>query len=415
MRWLFWICAATVVYTFVLYPVVLLFLAGVTQLSRDLRFGLSRGERRKRWRSAVYPKVSLVFAAHNEAVVIRQKMENCKSIQYPADQLEILIGCDSCTDETADLARAAGLPNVSVYEFTERRGKPGVLNCLVPRATGELVIFCDANTMFQPDTVASVVRHFEEPGVGGVCGELRLRAAGGKPSCEGFYWRYETLLKFLESRLNMLVGGNGAVLGIRRELFAPVPANGIIDDFLIAMHVRSTGSRVVYDPEAIAWEEVAPNVRHEFRRRVRIGAGNFYALLHTWRLLNPAAGWVAFAYWSHKICRWLVPMAILGSLAAAIGLARQPLYAASAALILCSFGLGWIGYRLDLREQYRAQFSIPYYFLSMNLALFLGFLRFLRGQQSTVWSPTQRKAAGVPAPAQSAVVAEPVSAKKAHV
>src|SRR5258708_2766955 len=175
---------------------------------------------------------------------------------------------------------------------------------------GDLIIFCDANTMLEPDRVLSLVRHFDEPQVGCVCGELRLRPIEGKPSTEGLYWRYEVLLKFLESRLNMLVGGNGAVLGIRRSLFAPIPPNGIIDDFLVAMHVVASGHHLVYDPEAVAWEEVAPNVRQEFRRRVRIGAGNFHALRYTWRMLIPVAGSIAFSYWSHKVSRWLVPVAL---------------------------------------------------------------------------------------------------------
>src|SRR6185369_13089583 len=133
-------------------------------------------------------------------------------------------------------------------------------------------------TMFEPDTIQCMVRHFRDPKVGCVCGELRLRRIDGEPSTESLYWRYETLLKFLESRLNILVGANGALLGIRRSLFSPIPRNGIIDDFLVSMHVRSQGYRLVYDPEAVAWEEVAPNIRQEFRRRVRIGAGNFHAL-----------------------------------------------------------------------------------------------------------------------------------------
>jgi len=382
--------AGLVLYTYLGYPSVLVLLASVKQISSDIRFGLGKRNRRRNRGNLQTPKVSLVFAAHNEARVIEQKMRNCKTLDYPADRIEILVGCDGCTDSTATLARQARVPNARVIEISNRGGKPATLNLLVPLAQGEIVVLCDSNTMLEPGTLLSLVRHFEEGNVGCVCGELRLVDRGQKRSSEGFYWRYETMLKFLESRLNMLVGANGGIFAIRRELFSPLPADAIIDDFLVAMRIRDAGYRVVYDPEAVAVEELADGVRHEFRRRVRIGAGNFRALKHTWRLLNPAMGWVAFSYWSHKVFRWIVPLALCTAEISAILLASDPRYAAVAAAGALFLGLGLAGYRLDLRGAHSAPFSLPYYFLSMNLALLLGFVRFLRGSQSTAWEPTPR-------------------------
>jgi len=391
MEWVFALSIGLIGYTYLGYPLMLIIFAGIKQLHGDLWFGLGKRERRKAARTNDLPMVSLLFAAHNEAAVIQQKLQNLKTLEYPANRLEILLGCDGCTDSTARLARAGGLSNLLVCEFDERSGKPAVLNRLVPMANGDLIVFCDANTMFEPDTIQCMVRHFRDPKVGCVCGELRLRRIDGEPSTESLYWRYETLLKFLESRLNILVGANGALLGIRRSLFSPIPRNGIIDDFLVSMHVRSQGYRLVYDPEAVAWEEVAPNIRQEFRRRVRIGAGNFHALRYTWRMLLPGAGLIAFSYWSHKILRWLVPVALCTSFVSAIWLVGQPLYAAFVAASIGISLLGLIGYRLDLQERYSAPCNVPYYFLSMNLALFLGLFRFARGRQSLVWAPTERK------------------------
>jgi cellulose synthase/poly-beta-1,6-N-acetylglucosamine synthase-like glycosyltransferase len=330
-----------------------------------------------------------VFAAHNEEAAIAQKMVNCAQLDYPAESLEILVGCDGCTDATAALARSAALLNASVYEFPDRCGKPAVLNKLLPRARGEIVVFCDANTEFEPDAIPALVRHFKRPEIGCVCGELRLRSRG-QASGEQLYWRFETLLKFLESRLNMLVGANGALFAIRRSLFVAIPADGIVEDFLIAMNVRAAGYRVVYDPESIAWEEVAPNARQEFRRHVRIGAGNFHALRYTWRLLSPMAGAVALAFWSHKVCRWLVPLVLAAAQISAAMLAREPVYGVAVALGGAFVLLALLGHRLDLRARYWAPASIPYYFLSMNLALLLGLIAFVRGTQSIVWTPTAR-------------------------
>lgn len=389
---MFWLSVGLLLYTYGGYPLILIVLGTLEQLKSDLRFGLARRSRRASRDRTGWPLVSIVFAAHNEAVVIGRKMINCAQLDYPAESLEILVGCDGCTDATAALARLAAPPNASIHEFVSRSGKAAILNTLLPYARGEIVVFCDANTEFEPDAIRALVRHFERSDIGCVCGELRLRASDGQASGEQLYWRFETLLKFLESRLNMLVGANGAVFAIRRSLFLPIPPDGIVEDLLIAMSVRAAGYRVVYDPEAIAWEDVAPSSQHEFRRRVRIGAGNFHALRHSWRMLSPTAGAVAFAFWSHKICRWLAPVFMIAAQLSASVLAREPFYALFASLGAGLVLLAVIGHRLDLRARYWAPASIPYYFLSMNLALLLGLMAFGRGTQSIAWAPTARVA-----------------------
>ena len=391
MRLTFWLSVGLLFYTYAGYPIALILVASLKQVTSDLRYGLGRRSRRAGRDTVASPCVSIVFAAHNEAAVIAQKLGNCARLDYPVEAFEILIGCDGCTDATAALARSAALPNVSVYEFSERSGKPAVLNKLLPRARGEIVVFCDANTEFEPDAIRRLVRHFRDPQIGCVCGELRLRSRG-TPNGEQLYWRFETLLKFLESRLDMLVGANGGLFAIRRSLFVPVPPDGIVEDFLIAMNVRAAGYRVVYDPEAIGWEEVAPSARQEFRRHVRIGAGNFHALRYTWRLLNPRAGAVALAFWSHKVCRWLVPLVLIAAQISAAALAREPMYGLAATFGTVLLLLALLGHRLDLRARYWAPASIPFFFLSMNLALLLGLIAFARGTQSIVWAPTARTA-----------------------
>ncbi len=388
MQTIFWTCAALVVYAYIGYPLVLIALACVHQIATDLLFAAGRRERRHR-SGRPTPSVSLIFAAHNEAEVIAEKMRNTAAIDYPAESFEVLIGCDACTDETAHLARRAAMPNCRVFESAERSGKPAMLNRLVPEARGELIVFCDANTMIMPDAVRHLTQHFASPQVGCVCGELRLRSLDGKPQNEGAYWRYETFLKFLESRLNMLVGANGGLFAIRRELFQPLPPHAITDDFLIAMKIRGAGMRVLYDPEAVACE-AASDMKQEFRRRIRIGAGNFYALQYTWRMLNPAAGLIALAYWSHKVLRWFVPFALGISLLAAGTLAFKPFYAAClCATTALACLIAWEHRLLRIGRSSRL-LSIPYYFASMNLALMLGLVRCMRGTQTLVWNPTPR-------------------------
>lgn len=388
MKLAFWISVGVIAYTFFIYPLVLLVLAGLNQFRSDLRFALGRGERRN-FRSPELPYVSLVIAAHNEGAVIAEKMQNCAALQYPADRLEILVACDGCSDDTVHQARIAGLPNARIFDYRERSGKPALLNRVVPEATGDILIFSDANTMYTPQSVASMVKRFVNPNVGAVCGELKLQSHDGKPKAEGAYWRYECFLKILESRLNMLVGANGAIFAIRRGLYRPLPPRTINDDFLIAMRIRETGMRVVYDPEACAFEETAP-MRQEFRRRVRIGSGDARALRQTWQMLIPSAGLIALSYWSHKIFRWLVPFALVSCFITATALAREPFYLGCALLGLVLAGAAAVGYELEGRRRPIRLLHLPSHFLVMNLALMVGFLKDLLGERSGVWAPTQR-------------------------
>jgi cellulose synthase/poly-beta-1,6-N-acetylglucosamine synthase-like glycosyltransferase len=388
---LFWLCAAEVLYTFAGYPVVLVLLACLHQVSKDIRYAVGRGERRKPLGRNDLPSISLVFAAHNEAAVIAEKMRNCASLDYPSHLLEVVVGCDSCDDGTAALARECAVPNLRVEDYPVRQGKPGVLNKLVPGVRGDVVVLSDANTILDPGAVLELARYFTDPNVGSVCGELRFIARDGAVKSEGIYWRYEQILKFYESRMNMLVGANGGVYAIRRELFATLPRFAIIDDFLIAMQIRGRGYRVLYAPEAIAYEETGADARQEFERRIRIGAGAFHALRYTWKMLLPGAGSVAFSYWSHKVLRWLAPFAIAISFVAALFLAREPFYLAYTVVCLAALIAAWFSYWQELRgAPVRSIFAVPYYFLAMNLALMLGFFRFLSGSQPAAWRRTAR-------------------------
>lgn len=388
MKLLFWISVGLIAYTFFIYPVLLAILSGLAQLARDLRYAVAHTDRRRR-NPGEPPTVSFIVAAHNEEAVIAAKMRNCAALDYSAGRLEILVGCDGCTDRTVELARSAGLPNARVFAF-ERSGKPATLNRLAERATGDILVFSDANTMYRPEAVRSLVRHFGQEEVGAACGEVRLSSPTGEPLSEGVYWRYECVLKFLEGRLNMLVGANGAIFAMRRRLFRPLPPRTINDDFLMAMNVRSGGHRVVYDPAAVAYEDAAEDFRQEFRRRVRIGRGNLRALRHTWKLLSPAAGLVALSYWSHKIFRWVVPFAILTSVAAALWLAREPFFAVSGGLGLLFILAAGLGYFRQGESSPSPLIRFPCYFLLMNTALLVGFIRDAVEGRDALWSPTAR-------------------------
>lgn len=386
-RVLFWIALGQLLYTYVAYPLLLFAAAGLRQLRSDLAFAWRRRERRQRASAAFRPEVSLVFSAHNEQDVIEEKMRSCAQLDYPAERTEVLVGCDGCSDRTGELARSVSLPNARVFEFPERAGKLSVLNRLVREARGEIVVFSDASSLLRADAIRMLVRHFEDSRVGCACGEMRLRSSGGAAPAEGAYWRYEFFLKLMESRLNLLLGASGCIYAIRRELYSSFPPKAINEDFLLPMFIRAAGYRLVFDPEAVAYEEPARDVRQEFRRHVRIGAGNFHALRFTARFLNPAAGWVAFSYWSHKVLRWLAPFALLAAFFSSLVLSAEPFYRVFVAASVAMAALSVFGYRRELRGLPGNLLSVPYYFVSLHLALLVGFVRFLNGRQTAVWEP----------------------------
>ncbi|MEF8788140.1 MAG: glycosyltransferase family 2 protein, partial [Planctomycetota bacterium] len=301
-------------YSYAAYPVFLFAAAACVQVARDVRFLLYRGDRRRRTHSQ--PSVSIIMSAYNEETVIQRTLESCLNSDYPADRLEVVVGLDGCTDDTEERARQYEDRGVRVLNFNERRGKISVLKDCVRRATGDIIVFTDANTRIEPDAVQKLIRHFENPQIGAVCGELRLERSESGENREGFYWRYEVALKTLESRLNGVLGANGSLYALRKELFPDLTPDIVTDDFVIPMKVKQQGYDVTYDPEAVAREKVAGSAGDEYRRRVRIGAGNWQALRHCASLLLPWKGFASVSFWSHKVFRWLTPFLLVVALLA---------------------------------------------------------------------------------------------------
>jgi cellulose synthase/poly-beta-1,6-N-acetylglucosamine synthase-like glycosyltransferase len=264
-------CMAAVIYHYAGYPLLLFLVAELSQAKSDVLYLFSRKSRRCMFRSDYLPRVALLVSAYNEAAVIKAKVRNTLQIDYPSDRLECLFGLDAPSDSTPELLAQAESSRLSVHHFDRRRGKLAVLCDLVQRTSAKILVLTDANTMLDRNCVRNLVRHFADPRVGAVSGEeIRVASAGTDPGAESLYWRYESALKLLESRLNCSLGGNGAALAVRQSLFNP-QKQSIVEDFQIPMEIRFKGHRVVYDPEAVAVEEIAPTFSAQFARRVRIG------------------------------------------------------------------------------------------------------------------------------------------------
>lgn len=387
---LFWLCVTAVVYHYAGYPLLLFIVAELSQAKSDILYLTRRVSRRTRSTGDYVPRVAVLVSAYNEEMVIEAKLKNTLALDYPADRLEFLFGLDAPTDSTADLTSQFQGGQVRVFPFETRRGKLGVLADLAQRTSAEILVLTDANTMLDRHCVRNLARHFADPKVGAVSGEeVRLVASGGDPAGESMYWRYESALKILESRLNCSLGGNGSALAVRRSLFQP-KRHSIVEDFQIPMEIRFQGYRVIYDPEAVAVEEIAPTFAAQFSRRVRIGAGNYQTLFANPGYLNPTMGLLSFCFFSHRVLRWLVPGFLFLAFLCSVLLAGRPAFVALLVAQCTFYGMAVLGYWCKQRKRTARIFSVPLHFCSMNLALFLGMLRYLSGKQTAVWNSTPR-------------------------
>lgn len=340
-----------------------------------------------------WPTVSLIIAAYKEEDVIMQRLHNAVMADYPADKLEIIVGCDGDEDGTGELVSTFEDPRIHLLQFPRRRGKASVLNDCVPQARGEIVIFSDANTMFDPQAIRRLVRHFQDDNVGGVCGKLVLVDAVTGNNVDGMYWKYENVMKRAEGKLGVLLGFNGAIYAIRRELYEPIPPQTIIDDFLIGMRIHLAEKKVIYDESALAAEETAPHVQAEFHRRARIGAGGFQSLSWLWPLLLPHRGRLAWAFWSHKVLRWMCPLFLALIAISNVLLISDPLYARLLLVQELFYSTAIFGLFFSDGRRYQRYLKVQALFVSVNAALFVGFFRWYRGIKNGTWKRTERTVA----------------------
>lgn len=385
----FWCAAVLLLHTYFFYPIVLIVLDGMKQVLDNIRFMRGGEDRRHTDGEGFLPSVTLVVAAYNEAGCIGDKLKNSVQIDYPASRFQILIGSDGSTDGTDEIVRKFRDGRVW-FSRSERQGKASVLNRCIRGATGEIVVLSDANTFIDPAAVKKLVRHFANPKVGAVCGKLKLYNPHRGDYEESTYWTYESLIKFYEGKRGAVMGANGGLYAIRRRLFTPLDPATIVDDFVTALRIMDQGFEVAYDAEAVAFEETTEDYKSEFGRRVRIAAGGFQTLAMFPHLLSPFQGFRSFAFWSHKLLRWCAPALMALALGANLFLLRRRVYWVTLALQLLFYAMSLAGKARLFRGVLRKVASISYYFTAMNLAIAVGFWRFLRGSQRAAWDRTAR-------------------------
>jgi biofilm PGA synthesis N-glycosyltransferase PgaC len=298
----FWISIALVLYTYLLYPLLVLLLA--------------RGRGRVPSSGSQTPPLTMVIAAHNEAQRIEARVRDVLAQDYPAENLRVIVVDDGSTDGTAAAAALAD-PRVRVLRLEHNQGKAAALNTALPEVGSKLVAFTDARQRFAPGALRKLVEPFADPAVGAVSGELSIAVSESSASGDvGLYWRMEVALREGEARLRWLHGVSGAIHAMRRELVPVLPPGLILDDMYLPLSVVFSGKWVWMTHEAIAMDSGSANAAVEFRRKLRTLAGNWQLMARLPRLLNPFGNPVFFAWVSHKLLRLIAPWALITALIA---------------------------------------------------------------------------------------------------
>jgi poly-beta-1,6-N-acetyl-D-glucosamine synthase len=341
------------------------------------------------------PSVTLLIAAYNEEAMIAQKIENSLMLDYPPERLQILVAADGSADRTAQIVAAyAARGSVTLNYEPVRRGKMAAINRAMPHATGDIIVFSDANNFYQADALRELVKPFADASVGAASGAKVIAAGDGLlGESEGLYWRYESFIKEKETALHSSVGVAGEMLAIRRRLFEPPPDDMINDDFYMAVRLLHRGYRVVYVPTARSTERISPTAQDEMARRTRIVAGRYQAIWHSRQLLPWKRPLLVWQIVSHKFLRPLVPLAMIAALGANLLLAlrERPL-----ARLLLLWQMGFYGTAVLGSYCYPGGILgkllyLPTYLVTSNLAALLGLGRFLAGQQTTLWQRVPRR------------------------
>ena len=376
---LFFLSVASILYTYALYPALLIAFG-------PRRTDSARPEPRE---DSALPAVTVVLSAFNEEDCIGARIENLLAQDYPADKLHVLVGSDGSADQTAAIVRPYVGERVQLLDFKENRGKATVLNDLVAASRTEILVFTDANTDFADDAVRRLAAWFQDSAVVAVSGELKI-TAGGEAAGEGLYWRVEQQLKRIEGAIGGLLGANGAIYALRRDVYEPLPPDTVCDDFVIVMNAAMTGNRVVYDESAVAFEE-ASDVAGEYKRRIRIGVGNYRALFRHPQYFSQSSAARLFTYVSHKVLRWLVPLfMIVAVLSAGVMRHESAFFALAFWGQLLFYAAIYLAYRTREQTRWPGIVTSVVHIVVLNVAFAHGFWRFLVGPNKGTWARTER-------------------------
>lgn len=394
LKILFWVSFFALVHTYILYPLLLKLLA-FRKKNNQIIFHLTDE----------LPSLSIIIPAHNEEAVIKQKLLNIFHTEYPKNKIEILIGSDASTDQTDEIVKEIisrqATFNGELIQFKERSGKPKILNTLARLAKNEILILTDANVLFEKNTLYELVKHFKNPKI--ALADTRMinitRTNSGVSKAESAYIRGEVEIKNNEGKIfGKMIGPFGGCYAVRRKFYSVVPESFLVDDFYINMKILERGGKSISETNAKVYEETQADWKIEFKRKIRIATGSFQNLFVFSHLLLKFNS-LSFCFLSHKVFRWLGPFFMIVTyvtnlciLLKIINLQELQIEKYLVLFALQNFLLILFVFDL-LLVSFKIYFSltrIVTHFLSTNLALLIGFFKFISGVKSSIWQPTKR-------------------------
>ena len=385
----FWIFFYIIFYTFFGYGILLYFLV---RIKRVFKKPISLPQ------TVELSTVSVIIAAYNEEELIEEKINNCLSLNYPENKLQLIFITDGSSDRTADIVRKYS--RIKLLHEDKRLGKMSAIKRAMPFVSGDVTVFTDANTFLNEDALMHLIKHYQNPRIGAVAGEKKIlvnQSADASSAGEGFYWKYESALKKWDYELYSNVGAAGELFSIRTNLYQPVETDTIIDDHMIAMRIAEKGYIIAYEPNAYAMETASADSREELKRKIRIAAGGIQSIYRLKKAANPFINPVlTFQYFSHRVLRWTVTpwlMILLFILNLMICIRYPDLQIYNILLVfqLFFYSAALAGWFLESKKiKVKAAF-IPFYFSMMNYAVIAGTFRYFKGAQSAAWEKSKRK------------------------
>lgn len=378
MKTLFWLMLFLIFYHYLLFPILIFVMAKIRNMTAD--------------KKEIFPSVSFIIAAYNEEKVIREKILNSLNLNYPPQYIEIIVVSDGSTDSTPKIVQEYESQGVKSVFSPPRKGKTAALNHGVKYATGEIIVFSDANSMFKADAINKLIRNFNDPSIGGVCGRKSIVTNRDRESSKGdsLFWDFESTIKTWQGQAGSISNADGEIFAIRHSLYQDIPEEIINDDQIITFDIISKGCRVIYEPEAVSFEEASIVLEDDFKVKARMVTGGYQIISRYRDTLFPPNNYFAFQFISHKVLRYVMPFFLITLFFSNLFITNGIfLYVfILQVLFYCAALIGFILKKLNIKQ---GIFYIPNYYCIMNIAAIYGFFYYFRGSSGVaVWKKAAR-------------------------
>jgi cellulose synthase/poly-beta-1,6-N-acetylglucosamine synthase-like glycosyltransferase len=334
--------------------------------------------------------VTMFIPVYNEESVIKKKIENCLHLNYPKDKIRFILILDGCNDKTENIASSFVDQRLKIIKLKRRNGKAKALREAILKAKGDIYVFTDANAIYEENAINNLVRNFINDSIVGVCGNLNYNDCGltHTSQSEGIYWKYENLIKKFESKLGTLITANGAIYAIRKEYFFNID-DDLADDLLVELNISSKGKRLIYEPEAKAYEVAPQEAKEEFLRRIRIVNQGIKASCRHADLILKSGLFFIFEYLSHKVLRWLTPFIMITAFIANAILLQSFIYTAMFVLQIIFYSLAVMGLFFGKKRMNFKLLNLPFYFCLLNAAALFGIFSAIFKKDFSTWEKAQ--------------------------